>query len=203
MVVSMPYRQVSLLSDNGLPEAFWVRVTDAAVAEWLPERAGLRHRGYPDRPPDVDTAILRAWLPRLGEGALPYFRDLPVRSAGTGDALIFPVLTAMWHRPDGHTTKVLIHGSGDGSFTSRVVIVDPSGETPVDKTHHLGPDVDPDAVWEEIETIVRAINEAPMGWQPRDPMVTTYSDFLALDAEVETAEAEARASGLLAPEWVH
>ena len=42
-----------------------------------------------------------------------------------------------------------------------------------------------------------------MGWQPRDPMVTTYLDFVALDAEVETAEAEARAAGLLAPEWLH
>jgi len=54
-----------------------------------------------------------------------------------------------------------------------------------------------------VETIVAAINEAPMGWQPRDPMVTAYLDFVALDAEVETAEAEARAAGLLAPQWLH
>jgi len=199
----MPYRPISLPSESGLPETFLVRVSDGAVAEWSRERAGLKRRGYPDRPPDVDTATLRAWLPRLGESTLPYFRDLPARSAGTGDALVFPVFTATWHRPDGGTTKVLLHGSGDGSFTSRVVIVDPSGSTAVDKTHRLGPDVDPDRVWQEIETIVRAINEAPMGWEPRDPMVTTYADFLVLDDEVETAEAEARAAGLLAPEWVH
>jgi hypothetical protein len=199
----MPYRQVSLLSENGLPETFWVRIPVDAVAEWLAERAGLRHRGYPDRPPDVDTATLRAWLPRLGEGALPYFRDLPARSTGTGGALIFPVFTASWHRLNGSTTKVLIHGSGDGSFTSRVVIVDPSGETPVDKVHRLGPDVDPAVVWAEIETIVRAINEAPMGWQPGDPVLTTYPDFLALDDELEAAEADARAAGLLPIEPVH
>jgi len=199
----MPYRAISLPSANGLRETFWVRVSDAAVAEWLPERAALRHRGYPDRPPDVDTLTLRAWLPRLGEVTLAYFRDLPARSAGTGDALAFQVFTVTWHRPNSTTTKVLVTGFGDGSFLSRVVIVDPAGETPVDKAHRLGPGVDPDAVWAEIETIVAAINEAPMGWQPRDPMVTTYLDFAALDEETEVAEAEARAAGLLAPDWVH
>ena len=203
MVVLMPYRAISLSSENGLHETHWVRVSDAAVAEWLPERAHLKRRGYPDRPPDVDTLTLRAWLHRLGEGTLRYFRDLPARSAGTGDALAFPVFTATWHRPNSTTTKVLITGFGDGSFLSRVVIVDPAGETPVDKAHRLGPGVDPDAVWAEIETIVAAINEAPMGWQPRDPMVTTYLDFAALDEETEVAEAEARAAGLLAPDWVH
>ena len=199
----MPYRQVSLLSDNGLPETFWVRVTDAAVAEWLRERARSKHRGYPDRPPDIDTPTLQAWLPRLGEQALPYFRDHLAQSAKPGGTQMFMVFTATWHRPNGVITKVLVTGMGDGSFLSRVVVVEPSGETPVDKAHRLGPDIDPDAVWAEVETIVRAINEAPMGWQPRDPMVTTYADFVALDDEVEAAEAEARAAGLLAPEWVH
>ena len=199
----MPYRPISLPSENGLPETVWVRVSDAAVAGWLPERAGLRQRGYPDRPPDVDTATLRAWLPRLGELALPYFRGNLARSAGTGDALVFPVFTATWHRPTGVTTKVLVTGMGDGSFLSRVVIVEPSGDCPVDKAHRLGPDINPDAVWAEVETIVRAINEAPMGWGPNDPLVTTYPDFLVLDDEVDAAEADARAAGLLAPEWLH
>lgn len=198
----MPYRLISLPSGYCLPKTYWVRVSDAAVAEWLPERAMLRHRGFPDRPPDVDTATMRAWLPRLGEQALPYFRSRPARSAGTGDTLVFPVFTATWHRPAGVTTKVLVTGMGDGSFLSRVVIVDVSGDCPVDKAHRLGPDISPDAVWAEVETIVRAINEAPMDWEPDDPLVTTYADFLVLDDEVEAAEADARAAGLLEPEWV-
>jgi acetylornithine deacetylase/succinyl-diaminopimelate desuccinylase-like protein len=107
-----------------------------------------------------------------------------------------------WHRPNGFTTKIIVTGLGDGSFVNRVCIVDDSGNRSVDKAHRLGPDVDPDAVWAEVETIVRAINEAPMGWQPRDPMLTTYSDFLALDADVDAAEADAKAAGLLAPTWV-
>jgi hypothetical protein len=199
----MPYRTVQLLSRDGQPETFRVRVDDRAIAEWLTERAVLKHRGYPDRPPDVDTVTLRAWLPRIDEVTLPYFRGRIAPSAATGDTLVFPVFTATWHRPSGTTTKVLVTGFGDGSFMSRVVIVDASGDCPVDKAHRLGPEVDPDRVWEEIEAIIAAINEAPMGWQPRDPIVTTYLDFLALDTEVETAEAEARAAGLLAPEWVH
>jgi hypothetical protein len=203
MVVSMPYRPIILPAEKGHPETHWVRIPDAAVAEWLAERAGLRRRGYPDRPPDIDTPTLRAWVPRLGEATLPYFRNLPARSAGTGDRLIFPVFTATWHRPNSTTTKVLVTGFGDGSFLSRVVIVDPSGDCPVDKARRIGADVNPDAVWAEVERIVAFINEAPMGWQPRDPMLTTYLDFLDLDAETELAEAEARTAGLLAPEWLH
>jgi len=203
MVVLMPYRLISIPVENGPPETLWVRVTDAAVAEWLRERARSKHRGYPDRPPDIDTPTLQAWLPRLGEQALPYFRDHLAQSAKPGGTQMFMVFTATWHRPNGVITKVLVTGMGDGSFLSRVVIVEPSGETPVDKAHRLGPDINPDAVWEEVETIVRAINEAPMGWEPRDPMVTTYVDFAALNDEIETAEAEARAAGLLGPEWVH
>jgi len=199
----MPYRTFRLLSEDGQPDTFLVRVDDRAIAEWLLERAHLKRRGYPDRPPDVDTVTLRAWLPRIGEVTLPYFRGRIAPSAATGDTLVFPVFTATWHRPSGTTTKVLVTGFGDGSFMSRVVIVDESGDSPVDKAHRLGPEVDPDRVWEEIETIISAINEAPMGWQPRDPMVTTYLDFLALDDEVEAAETEARAAGLLAPEWLH
>jgi hypothetical protein len=199
----MPYRTYRVLSQDGQPETFVVRVDDRAIAEWPPERAHLKHRGYPDRPPDIDTPTLRAWLPRLGEQALPYFRDHPARSAGTGDALAFPVFTATWHRLSGTTTKVLVTGFGDGSFLSRVVIVNASGDSPVDRAHRLGPDVDPGAVWGEIETIVRAINEAPMVWQPRAPMVTTYVDFLVLDDEMEAAERDARAAGLLPIEPVH
>jgi len=203
MVVLMLYRPISLPSENGLPEAQWVRISDAAVVEWLLERAQLKHRGYPDRPPDVDTVTLRAWLPRPGEQALPYFRDLPAWSAGAGEALAFPVFTATWHRPSGTRTKVLVTGFGDGSFMSRVVIVNASGDSPVDKAHRLGPEICPDAVWGEVERIVAFINEAPMGWQPRDPTLTTYLDFVALDEEVEAAERDARAAGLLTPEQVH
>jgi hypothetical protein len=203
MVVAVPYRTLLLRSADGAAETHRVRVSDAAVEEWLRERANLRDRGYPDRPPDLDTPTLRAWLPRPGEQGLPYFRDRSSQPVAPIDTVLFPVYTAVWHAPGGLTAKVLVTGTGDGGFVSRVVIVNAAGGCPVDKAHRLDPNTDPNTVWDEIETIVHAINEAPMGWGPDDPLVTNYVDFIALDAEVEVAEAEARAAGLLAPEWVH
>lgn len=203
MVVDVPYRALLLRSPEGTAETHHVRVSDAAVVEWLRERDQLRAAGYPDRPPDVDTTTMRAWLPRLGEQGLPYFRDRADYPSVPSDAMRFPVYTAVWHAPGGLTTKVLVTGRGDGGFLSRVVVVHASGDCPVDKVHRLDPDADPDTVWAEVEAIVRAINEAPMGWGPDDPLVTTYPDFLTLDVEVETAEADARAAGLLDAAVVH
>lgn len=128
MVFAMPYRPVSLLADNGLPETFWVRVSDAAVAEWLHERADLQRDGYPDRPPDVDSPTLRAWLPRPGEYDHPYFAGRSAVLKGTQS--IWPVYTVVWHAPDRTTTKILVSGTGDGGFTSRVLIEHRSGERP-------------------------------------------------------------------------
>jgi hypothetical protein len=197
----MPYRRITLPSETGIPETHWVRVSDAAVAEWLRERDRLRALGYPDRPPEVDGPTLRAWLPRPGEQDHPYF-------AGRSPAWpitesIWPVYTAVWHAHDRATTKVLVSAAGDGAIVSRVLIEHPSGERRVDKVKVYPPDCDPSAVWGEVEVLIMAIDAAPLGWGPEDPLVTDYGDYLRLDAEVETAEAEARAAGLVAPEWVH
>ncbi len=199
----MPYRVLVIRPDGGAAETHRVRVPDDSVAEWLRERASLRARGYPDRPPDIDTATMRAWLPRLGEQGVPYFRDRAGLGSAPKDTTLFPVYTAVWHAPGGVTTKVIVTGTGDGGFVSRVVIVRASGECSIDKAHRLDPVADPDAVWDEVETILSAVNVAPMGWGPDDPLVTTYLDFVALDAEIGAAEAEARAAGFLAPERVH
>jgi hypothetical protein len=201
MVPAVPYRSVTLSAGSSQPETFSVRVPDMAVEAWLAERQRLRAQGYPDRPPDVDTLTLRAWLPRPGEHDHPYFagRATPRPMAES----IWPIYTALWHAPERATTKVLVSGTGDGGIRSRVVVEHSTGERPVDKVKVYPPDADPDTVWREVETIVMAIDAARLGWGPDDPMVTTYLDFVALDDEVQEVEAEARAAGLLAPEWVH
>jgi hypothetical protein len=201
MVVSMPYRPISLPSENGLPETFVVRVSDAAIAGWLLERADLKRHGYPDRPPDVDSPSLRAWLPRPGELDHPHFAGRSRVLSGAES--IWPIFTAIWHAPDRATTKVLVSALGDGAIASRVVVEHPSGQRTIDKMKRYPPDADPETIWREIETIVISIDAARLGWGPDDPMVTTYLDFAALDDEVQAVEAEARAAGLLAPEWVH
>ncbi len=45
-----------------------VTVSDSAVRDWLEERWASVGRGDPNRPPDIDTATLRAWV--LPEGAM-------------------------------------------------------------------------------------------------------------------------------------
>jgi hypothetical protein len=197
----VPYRPISLPSDNGLPETVLVRISDAAVAEWLADRADLKRHGYPDRPPDVDSPTLRAWLPRPAEYDHPYFAGRAALLKGT--VSIWPVYTAIWHAPDRATTKVLVSAFGDGAILSRVVVEHASGKRPIDKAKRYPPDAHPDVIWREIETVVMAIDAAPLGWSPGDPLVTDYLDYVALDDEVQAVEAEARAAGLLAPEWVH
>ena len=197
----MPYRPVRLVVEGASPKTFHVRIPDSAIVEWLVERERLRSCGYPDRPPDIDTPTIRAWLPRPGEEQLRYFRDLASR--GFDQRTGFPVYTATWPRPSGIGAKVIVTGLSDGGFLSRVVIDGPAVADRVDKAHLLAGTVDVEVVWDEIETIIRTINEAPMGWRPNDPIVVDYVDFTSLDVEVAAAEADAREAGLLASRQTH
>ncbi len=62
----MPYRSTHIQTAMKAAETFIVRIPDTAIAAWLLERDELLAKGYPDRPPDVDQATLRAWLARPG-----------------------------------------------------------------------------------------------------------------------------------------
>jgi hypothetical protein len=192
----MPYRPVTVSAAGG-PETFWVRIADDAVADWLAERSHLRECGYPDRPPDVDTSSLRVWVPRPGEHATRQFGDRAGRFRLAADPTGFPVYAVSWRHGDVMASSVLATGFPDGSILSRVTIDGPAGESRVDKARLHGPEEDPAAVWEEVETIVAFI-DCYSGWDPGDPQVIDYCDFVALDTEVAAAEAEARAAGLLA-----
>jgi hypothetical protein len=174
-------------------EQLWARIPDEAVVSWLSERERLAASGYPDRPPDVDTPHLRLWVPHLADAALPYFRDRE-RMTARGE---FPVYTATWHRPGGPVVKVLLSGLDDGSFRCRVVIEEASGQRPVDQVRVYPPEVPEEAVWAQVEMIVITMNEGPLA-AAESLLVTDYGDFLALDAEIDAALADARAVGLLA-----
>ena len=194
----MPYRSIRIAIPDSPAETFFVRIPEEAVASWLADRPRLREDGYPDRPPDIDTATLRAWLPRVGEEQHPYFRDGQWPRRRDGEIGSFMIATFVWSQPAGLTTKVFVSGLPDGSILSRVRIEDAAGPEPVDKARRYGPEIDPDAIWSEIETVVRAINEWPMGWSPGDPQVTTPLDFLDLDRGIAAAEADAATFGLVA-----
>ncbi len=92
---------------------------DEAIARWLRERSRLRACGYPGRPPDIETAALRGWLPRPGEQALPYVAHQPTEAPGRRTDATFQVFTATWFHESGMGTKLIVTGYGDGSFLSR------------------------------------------------------------------------------------
>ena len=151
----VPYRPVRIVIGEET-ETVWSRVSDEATIAWLSERAYLRSKGYPDRPPDVDTPTLRLWVARPSEEGLPYFRRQAEEVAVSG---AFPVYTVSWHHPDGSGAKVLVTGLADGSLLSRVVLEDPAGARTVDKAHLYPPEDDPDDVWDAVTRIVGFVNE--------------------------------------------
>ena len=68
----------------------------------------------------------------------------------------------------------------------------------MDKARVYGANEDPDAVWQQVETIVAFVDRSHPLWEPGDPQVTDYSDFVALEEELAAARVEARLAGLLA-----
>jgi hypothetical protein len=116
---------------------------------------------------------------------------------------MFGVYLVAWTRTGGGAVRVIVTGRPDGAFLSRVVIEEASGACVTDKFRLYGPDLDPDALWADIERIVAAIAEHIPDAAPRDPLVTTYLDFLAVDVELGAAKADALAAGLLEAVMVH
>ena len=188
----MSYRKVRIINGHK-SETLWSRVSDEATMAWLAERHYLRKKGYPDRPPDVDTPTVRLWLARPSEEDLPYFRR-QVYEAPLGGS--FPVYTITWHAPDGSGAKYLLTGLLDGSFVGRLILEDEAATSTIDKGHLYPPGDDPDDVWDAVTRIVGFIDAAGL-WEDV-ALVTDYGDFLALEAEVEAARADALAAGLTA-----
>jgi hypothetical protein len=187
----VPYRRVRITNGEET-EGLWSRVSDEATIAWLAERAYLKKRGYPDRPPDLDTPTVRMWLARPNEERLPYFRQQAVEEVSGG---AFPVYTITWHAADGSGAKFLITGLLDGSFVGRLILEDEAGNLTIDKGRHYPPADDPDDVWDAVITIVGFIDAAGP-WEDT-ALVTDYADFVALDAEIDAAKADAMAAGLM------
>jgi hypothetical protein len=190
-VLVVPYRNVRI-TNGDTTETLWSRVSDEATIAWLNERSYLRAKGCPDRPPDVDTRTVRLWLARPGEERLAYFRRL-AHEAPVGGS--FPVYTITWHAPDGSGARFILTGLLDGSFVGRLILEDEAGNMTIDKGHHYPPEDDPDDVWDAVTTIVAFVDAA--GLWADVALVTDYLDFVALEADIEAARADARAAGLI------
>src|SRR3954463_9601674 len=90
----MPYRPVLLYG-----QAWVARIDADAVYEWYQDRDKLKDRGFPDRPPDIDTPDTRAWIIHPDEEEVPFFQDqidrLAERSVETVEQVF--IMTADFH----------------------------------------------------------------------------------------------------------
>lgn len=171
-------------------ERFTIRITDSAFEEWLAQRDELVEQGCPDRPPDVDTATLRAWVMHPGEESHPYFLNRANRELPEG----FPVWFGSWHGPNGERTLVQVIGYDDGGFTCDVT----EDDQPTMR-YRWEPEDDPADIATALDRITEGVaNSRP--WKENEPLVTTYDEFLVFEQEMALAKAEAARGFLTLPD---
>ena len=169
--------------DEGPTEVFDVRISEQGFIEWAQQREMLREMGYPDRPPDVDTPTLQAWVPHPGEEDHPYFRNHPVPSPEEADILPFRVYSITWTaRADGSRMAWLVAGGPDGSFEVNV-----ESDVGVAFQREYPKEMDPDAVGADMDTVLAELSERIPDAVVR---VTTYAEYLDFDAQMAEAVAD-------------
>ncbi len=177
----MNYRRITI--DN---ETFEVRISRDGFDEWLADRESLRMNGAPDRPPDVDTENLRAWLPHPGEEDHPYFVEHPVPTAEQAAELAFPVLSVSWKSMDGSRLRLLVIGEMDGAFVCHV-----QSDAGIGFRRDYPAEMGPDAVWTDIEEQVIAFSDRVNNLDPMASVkVTAYGYYLDFYAEMMAARAD-------------
>ncbi len=90
---------------------------------------------------------------------------------------------ATWHGPDGRTASVLLLGNLAGGYLLRTIVVESSGACTRDGATPFPSDMDPQAVWDQVEQqldLVGAMGE----WCPDEPTVVDATGF---GAGTETA----------------
>lgn len=178
----MPYRTVKIIYPDGQEEEFRTRLGPEAFAEWTASRAELRTKGYPDRPPDVDTSKNRVWIPHPGEEG---FEVDPAVAAGIPE---FTVITYSWTE---YPIRVLmaVDGFGDGSFAVRSRGEDiATGARLHDVAKRYAPDADLDMVGDHVEEMVAFLNARD--WPEGQPVVADYEEYEEIMAESALATAE-------------
>ena len=177
----MPYREIRL----GY-ETFVVRIPPDAITEWLQTRERGRYIGYPDRPPDVDTPLVRGWIQHPNES--DKFNYL-ASTMGEGES--FPVYSISCETisPIGFVSvdaKFLVsYDIPTDRYALRLVIRTERGETIADSEF----EIDADKAEAAFESRLMKYAEAFIGPETI-PFVSTYTDYEDLIKETEVAEKE-------------
>lgn len=178
------YESILVPAPGGGAEEFHVRIPKAAVLEWVKLRERFRAEGRPDRPPDVDTPLMRLWIAHPGEENDPYFEpdgraDKNLRSLLDPRPATFTCAVWIWRDARG-SFQLQLAGHRDGTFGS-VAITDPEGpiaERPLGKSGRLA--------WRLIEEQLALLCE-----QYGTPVsVVTYFDFVQVEEELRLAQAD-------------
>lgn len=175
----MTYRLVVLGT-----ETFWVRIPDEAVAEWAEARERLTSQGHPDRPHDVDTPGARVWVRHPGEDH-PYFEAQDNHRSED----YFAVLTMVWSAP-GTQTRLYVTGFADGTFAADLRL---GGDTGITRHKDYAVDLDPNEVWDDIEMAI-SLADHGYAWPEDQPLVNWLWDFEAIEAGIDEAKADVRAT---------
>jgi len=89
---------------------------------------------------------------------------------------VFPVYLATRHGVDGRTASVLLLGNLGGDYLLRTVVVEASGACAWDGATPFPSDMDPQAVWDQVEQQLDLIGV--MGeWEPDEPIVVDATGF--------------------------
>jgi len=89
---------------------------------------------------------------------------------------VFPVYLATWHGRDGRTASVLLLGNLAGDYLLRTVVLEASGACAWDGATPFPSDMDPQAVWDQVEQMLDLIG-AVGEWEPDAPTVVEVTGF--------------------------
>lgn len=169
----MPYRQISIGK-----EVFVSRVSPEAVDEWLGVRERNRVSGYPDRPPDVDTPLTRAWISHPNEVNKFTIKVEEARST-------FPVYSLACDMPLAEVKLLVTFDTETKEYLFRRVVRRNDGYPLGDNTYSCDEECGESVLEQEIIDVSRFAGE--------HPFVSTYFDFEELDVETKLALKELNA----------
>lgn len=171
----MPYREIHLGN-----ETFIARVSDEAVKEWEGVRERNKNIGYPDRPPDVDTPLHRAWIPHN-----PYENE-HYMTLGKPSSESFPVCSfsgsTVVENNIGIEGKLLVgYDSTKDKYEIRRIARLENGVTLGDISFYISPDDIEEAFDRELARWAKLFGKDV------ELFIGTYSDFQELYDETDTA----------------
>jgi len=174
----VPYREIFF---GG--ETFVVRVPASAITEWLDTRDRGRYIGYPDRPPDVDTPLLRGWIQHPNETAK--FNYL---ASTVDDQAVFPVysISCDWLSPINTVVEakfLVSYSISQDKYAFRLIIRTSQGKTVVDTEIDV-------AVTEVEEAFDEKVKQFAEAFVEEGAFISTFADFEALQEETSLAEKE-------------